>query len=152
MHIAAPLTCRRTIFTFAPSPEQAGVVQDQSVCRAIYHNETPPLMGSLQRLPYTLLVAMAFAVASPAASQNLTQRVDPGAPMTRAMVTVSGDSADRLRLGVLDGSAALAGFLTAFLSVQTGLYTALLWALGGAAYGLITGWIIALAQMGTRRP
>ena len=49
-------------------------------------------------------------------------------------------------------AAALAGFITAFLSVQTGLYTALLWALSGAGYGLITGWIIALAQKGTRRP
>ena len=49
-------------------------------------------------------------------------------------------------------AAALAGFLTAFLSVHAGLYTALLWALGGAGYGLITGWIVALAQMGTRRP
>jgi len=49
-------------------------------------------------------------------------------------------------------AAALAGFITAFLSVHAGLYTALLWALGGAAYGLITGWIVALAQQGTRRP
>src|SRR3982751_4138870 len=49
-------------------------------------------------------------------------------------------------------AAALAGFLTAFLSVHAGLYAALLWALGGAGYGLITGWIIGLAQMGTRRP
>jgi hypothetical protein len=54
--------------------------------------------------------------------------------------------------GAVIFAAALAGFLTAFLSVQTGLYTALLWALTGAGYGLITGWIIALAQMGTRRP
>jgi hypothetical protein len=49
-------------------------------------------------------------------------------------------------------AASLAGFITAFLSVHTGLYTALLWALGGAGYGLITGWIIALAQKGSRRP
>lgn len=49
-------------------------------------------------------------------------------------------------------AAALAGFLTAFLSLESGLYTALLWALSGAGYGLITGWIIALAQRGTRRP
>jgi hypothetical protein len=54
--------------------------------------------------------------------------------------------------GAVIFAAALAGFLTAFLSVHTGLYTALLWALSGAGYGLITGWIIALAQMGTRRP
>jgi len=54
--------------------------------------------------------------------------------------------------GAVIFAAAFAGFLTAFLSVHAGLYTALLWALGGAAYGLITGWIIALAQMGTRRP
>ena len=54
--------------------------------------------------------------------------------------------------GAVIFAAALAGFLTAFLSMQSGLYVALLWALGGAAYGLITGWIIALAQMGTRRP
>lgn len=49
-------------------------------------------------------------------------------------------------------AAATAGFLTAFLSLHAGLFTALQWALGGAGYGLITGWIIALAQMGTRRP
>jgi hypothetical protein len=49
-------------------------------------------------------------------------------------------------------AAALAGFITAFFSVNAGLYTALGWALAGAGYGLITGWIIGLAQMGTRRP
>jgi hypothetical protein len=54
--------------------------------------------------------------------------------------------------GAVIFAAALAGFITAFLSVHAGLYMALLWALGGAQYGLITGWIIALAQMGTRRP
>jgi hypothetical protein len=54
--------------------------------------------------------------------------------------------------GAVIFAAALAGFVTAFLSVHAGLYIALLWALGGAGYGLITGWIIALAQMGTRRP
>jgi hypothetical protein len=68
-------------------------------------------MRSYQRLPYTLLVAIGFAIASPAASQNLTQRVEPGTPMTRSMVTVSGDSADKLRLEVLDGSGALNGYL-----------------------------------------
>lgn len=54
--------------------------------------------------------------------------------------------------GAVIFAAALAGFLTAFVSVHAGLYTALLWALTGAGYGLITGWIIGLAQMGTRRP
>ena len=54
--------------------------------------------------------------------------------------------------GAVVFAAALAGFLTAFVSVHAGLFIALLWALGGAEYGLITGWIIALAQMGTRRP
>ncbi|WP_344618237.1 hypothetical protein [Dactylosporangium salmoneum] len=54
--------------------------------------------------------------------------------------------------GAVIFAAALAGFITAFLSAHTGLYFALLWALTGAQYGLITGWIIALAQMGTRRP
>src|SRR5689334_1448097 len=39
--------------------------------------------------------------------------------------------------GAVIFAAAIAGFLTAFLSVQTGLYTALLWALTGAGYGLI---------------
>ena len=37
-------------------------------------------------------------------------------------------------------------------TAHSGLFTALQWALSGAAYGLSTGWIIALAQMGTRRP
>ena len=68
-------------------------------------------MRSSQRLPYILLASIAFAMASPAASQNLTQRAAPGVPITRAVVTVSGDSADKLRLGVLDGSAALNGYL-----------------------------------------
>jgi NAD(P)-dependent dehydrogenase (short-subunit alcohol dehydrogenase family) len=54
--------------------------------------------------------------------------------------------------GAVIFAAAVAGLLTAFLSVHAGLYTALLWALSGAGYGLITGWIIAVAQMGTRRP
>jgi hypothetical protein len=49
-------------------------------------------------------------------------------------------------------AAALAGFLTAFFSVNSGLYQALLWALTGAGYGLIVGWIVGLAQLGTRRP
>jgi hypothetical protein len=47
---------------------------------------------------------------------------------------------------------ALAGLVAAFLSVHAGLYTALAWALAGAGYGLLTGWIIGLAQMGARRP
>jgi len=54
--------------------------------------------------------------------------------------------------GAVIFAAALAGFVTAFLSAHASLYVALLWALGGAGYGLITGWIIALAQMGTSRP
>ena len=77
------------------------------------------------------------------------------------LTVLAGAELSRARGGIADFisgwsavifAAALAGFITAFLSVQAGLYTALLWVLGGAAYGLITGWIIALAQMGTRRP
>ena len=49
-------------------------------------------------------------------------------------------------------AAALAGLVSAFISAQAGLYTALLWATSGAAYGLLVGWIIGLAQMGARRP
>jgi len=49
-------------------------------------------------------------------------------------------------------AAALAGFITAFFPVNGGLFLAIQWALFGAGYGLITGWIIGLAQMGTRRP
>jgi hypothetical protein len=72
-----------------------------------------------------------------------------GAELSRARGTL----ADLVNgWGAVIFAAALAGFVTAFLSVHAGLYAALLWALGGAAYGLITGWIIALAQMGTRRP
>jgi hypothetical protein len=46
---------------------------------------------------------------------------------------------------------AVAGFLAALVSVHAGLYAALGWALAGAGYGLITGWIVGLAQMGSRR-
>src|SRR6266536_1003518 len=44
-------------------------------------------------------------------------------------------------------AAALAGLLSAFISAQAGLYVALLWAVQGAAYGLLVGWIVGLAQM-----
>jgi hypothetical protein len=46
----------------------------------------------------------------------------------------------------------LAGLLAAFISAKAGLYTALTWAAAGAVYGLLSGWIIGLAQMGARRP
>jgi hypothetical protein len=49
-------------------------------------------------------------------------------------------------------AAALAGFITAFFSVHAGLFMAIQWALAGAGYGLVVGWIVGLAQMGTRRP
>jgi hypothetical protein len=49
-------------------------------------------------------------------------------------------------------AAALAGFITAFFSVHSGLFMAIQWALAGAGYGLVVGWIVGLAQMGTRRP
>src|SRR3954471_17065875 len=68
-------------------------------------------MRSFLRLPHALLIAVALATASRARSQSPTQRLEPGASVTRGMVTVSGDSADKLRLGVLDGSAALNGYL-----------------------------------------
>jgi hypothetical protein len=46
---------------------------------------------------------------------------------------------------------ALAGFLAAFLSVHAGLYPGLVWAVGGAGYGLLTGWIVGLVQMRASR-
>jgi hypothetical protein len=49
-------------------------------------------------------------------------------------------------------AAALAGLLTAFISVHASAFTALSWAGAGAAYGPLVGWIIGLAQMGARRP
>lgn len=66
-------------------------------------------MRSLQRLPCFLLVSIAFA--SPAGSQAVGGRTAPSVAITRSVVTVSGDSADKLRLGVLDGSTALNGYL-----------------------------------------
>ena len=68
-------------------------------------------MRSLQRLNYFLSAAILAATASPAISQTVSPTAKPATGITRAMVTVSGDSADRLRLGVLDGSAALNGYL-----------------------------------------
>jgi hypothetical protein len=47
---------------------------------------------------------------------------------------------------------ALAGFVSALFSATAGLYTALTWAQAGAGYGILTGWIIGLAQMSARRP
>jgi hypothetical protein len=47
---------------------------------------------------------------------------------------------------------ALAGFLAALFSADAPLFNAIQWALNGAGYGLVTGWIVAAAQMGSRRP
>jgi hypothetical protein len=49
-------------------------------------------------------------------------------------------------------AAALAGFVAALVSVHAVLLTALTWGLGGAAYGLLVGWIVGLGQLGARRP
>lgn len=46
---------------------------------------------------------------------------------------------------------ALAGLLAAWLLQHASLLGALQWAVGGAAYGLIVGWIIGLATFGARR-
>lgn len=46
---------------------------------------------------------------------------------------------------------ALAGLLAAWLLQHASLFGALTWAVGGAAYGLIVGWIIGLATFGARR-
>jgi hypothetical protein len=46
---------------------------------------------------------------------------------------------------------ALAGFVAALFSADAGLYTALLWAQAGAGYGILTGWVIGLAQLSARR-
>ncbi len=46
---------------------------------------------------------------------------------------------------------ALAGLLAAWLLQHASLYNALIWAMGGAAYGVITGWIIGLSTFGARR-
>jgi hypothetical protein len=48
-------------------------------------------------------------------------------------------------------AAAVAGLLAAWLLERASLYNALLWAVGGAAYGLIVGWIIGLATFAARR-
>jgi len=48
-------------------------------------------------------------------------------------------------------AAATAGILAAWLLQHASLYTALVWALNGAAYGLLVGWIIGLATFGARR-
>jgi hypothetical protein len=94
------------------------------------------LANDLKAILFVVLVAVFLTVLA-------------GAELSRARGTL----ADLMSgWGAVIFAAAVAGFLTAFLSVHAGLYTALLWALGGAGYGLITGWIIALAQMGTRRP
>ncbi len=49
-------------------------------------------------------------------------------------------------------AAAFAGLIAAAVSVHASLLGALSWAIGGAAYGLLTGWIIGLASMAGRRP
>jgi hypothetical protein len=47
---------------------------------------------------------------------------------------------------------ALAGLLSAFIASNASLYTALLTAGAGGVYGLFTGWIVGLGQLGARRP
>jgi len=47
---------------------------------------------------------------------------------------------------------ALAGFIAAFLSNSASLFTAMIWAVAGVAYGLLIGWIVGLAELAARRP
>ncbi|MET7398458.1 hypothetical protein ABZS66_33715 [Dactylosporangium sp. NPDC005572] len=49
-------------------------------------------------------------------------------------------------------AAALAAMLTAFILANASFGSAVVAATGGAAYGLIVGWIIGLATMAGRRP
>jgi hypothetical protein len=49
-------------------------------------------------------------------------------------------------------AAALAALVTSFLLASASLTNAVLAAAGGAAYGLIVGWIVGLATMAARRP
>ncbi len=46
---------------------------------------------------------------------------------------------------------ALAGLVASFVAVSAGPFTALTWALGGAGYGLLVGWIVGFAQLGAGR-
>lgn len=45
----------------------------------------------------------------------------------------------------------LAGFVASLFSTQASLHAAMVWASTGAGYGLLTGWIVGLAQMSARR-
>jgi hypothetical protein len=49
-------------------------------------------------------------------------------------------------------AAALAALLTAFIAASAPANDAVVAATGGAAYGLIVGWIVGLASMAGRRP
>jgi hypothetical protein len=49
-------------------------------------------------------------------------------------------------------AAALAALLTAFIAISAPANDAIVAATGGAAYGLIVGWIVGLASMAGRRP
>lgn len=68
-------------------------------------------MRSFKRLKHFLLAVIVTAMPLPATSQTVSSAAHPAAIGTRGMATVSGDSADRLRLGILDGSAAINGYL-----------------------------------------
>lgn len=46
---------------------------------------------------------------------------------------------------------ALAGLVAAWLQQHATLYTSLVWAIGGAAYGLIVGWILGLVVVVVKR-
>jgi hypothetical protein len=46
---------------------------------------------------------------------------------------------------------AVAGLVAAWLQEHATLYTALVWAIGGAAYGLIVGWIVGLVIVVVKR-
>ena len=49
-------------------------------------------------------------------------------------------------------AAALAALVTAFILADASIGSAVVAATGGAAYGLIVGWIVGLASMAGRRP
>jgi hypothetical protein len=101
-----------------------------------FHAEARDLLA--QDLKAILVVVFAAVFLTPLARSELARARGSSASL------ISGWSAY-----IFAGAAA--GFVAALVSVHAGLYAALGWALAGAGYGLITGWIVGLAQSGSRR-
>ena len=107
--------CAKTIITFALNRRQADTALRSLGTTAIYHSDGQ-MMRPFLHFPHILAISVGVLIAvipvASATSQDTSTVVDPSTePLMQGVVTVSGDSVDRLRMAQLEGRAEPGGLM-----------------------------------------